>query len=146
MRRECLKSPEKCLKFKVQILHFCFIKMLRYIDAVRVVPWKDSCKLYADTILSVHGRLTIMLCLPCKLWSDTTAVRTSLLTLCLPCKLWPDTTAVLLSGQHPCALLLCDRHFGKVPFCYLATCILITPVCSMRVERVEPFGRLATST
>ena len=65
--------------------------MLRYIDAVRVVPWKDSCKL------------------------------------------WSDTTAVLLSGQHPCALLLCDGHFGKVPFCYLATCILITPVCSMRV-------------
>ena len=38
--------------------------MLRYIDAVRVVPWKDSCKLYADTILSVHGRLTIIIVAP----------------------------------------------------------------------------------
>ncbi len=77
--------------------------MLRYIDAVRVVPWKDSCKL------------------------------------------WPDTTAVLLSGQHPCALLLCDGHFRiKVPICYLD--FIALPVCSVRVERVEPLGgRLATS-
>ncbi len=32
------------------------------------------------------------------------------------CKLWPDTTAVLLSGQRPCALLLCDGHFASYHF------------------------------
>ena len=76
--------------------------MLRYIDAVRVVPWKDSCKL------------------------------------------WSDTTAVLLSGQHPCALLLCDGHLPEVLFWYLGASF---KGCSMRVERIEPLGgRLATST
>ncbi len=47
--------------------------------------------------------------------------------------MWSDTTAVLLSGRHPCALLLCDGHSSKVLIWYLRMFILL--IASVRVER-----------